>query len=247
MSVSRCAGPLDLEFLFYQFHDNRVRLGRGASRIDDLHSLRFAGGDGQVGVADASEEGPVFLFKTVFVFLRSFFCADCFVYLIAAAGALEAEGYVVVEQDGQVGLQIAAEKLMELKHRLGTEFAATALIRFRRIREAVAENDASFRQRWENHFVNMLRARGEHERHLGEGRKSGGGGVEQKFTNFFAGRSTSRLASDRYRVAVGSQRARQFFHLRALAGAVEAFEGNKFSAGGHLGMIAGASQWKWAN
>jgi hypothetical protein len=35
--------------------------------------------------------------------------------------------------------------------------------------------------------------------------------------------------------------------LRALAGAVEAFEGNKFSAGGHLGMIAGASRWKWAN
>lgn len=218
-----------------------MRLSRSASRIDDLHSLRFAGRDRQVSVADASEEGSVFLFKTIFVFFRTLFGADGFVFLIAAAGALETKGYVVVEQDGQVGLQIPAEKLVELKYRLGTEFTASALISFRRIRETVAENDATFGQGGENHFVDMLRARGEHERHLGEGRKPSGGGVEQEFANFFAGRGPSRLAGDRDRMAVGPQRARQFFHLRALAGAIEAFKSDKFSAGGHFGMIAGAS------
>ena len=39
-----------------------------------------------------------------------------------------------------------------------------------------------------------------------------------------------------------TERARQLFELRALAAAVESFEGNEFSARGHVEMIAG--KWK---
>ena len=39
---------------------------------------------------------------------------------------------------------------------------------------------------------------------------------------------------------MSTQSPRQFLDLRALAAAVETFEGNEFSARGHVGMIAGA-------
>jgi hypothetical protein len=44
-----------------------------ASGIYDVHSLRLAGGDGQVGLADASKKGSIFLLETVLVSFRAFF------------------------------------------------------------------------------------------------------------------------------------------------------------------------------
>ena len=47
-----------------------MRFAGCASGVYDVHSLRFAGRDGQVRVADASEESAVFLLKAAFVFFR---------------------------------------------------------------------------------------------------------------------------------------------------------------------------------
>ena len=44
-----------------------------ASGVYDVHSLRLAGRDRQVGVSDASEKSAVFLLETVLVFFRAFF------------------------------------------------------------------------------------------------------------------------------------------------------------------------------
>jgi hypothetical protein len=52
-------------------------------------------------------------------------------------------------------------------------------------------------------------------------------------------RGAARLARDGDGKPVGAQRARQFFQLRALAAAVETFEGDKFSARATSEMIAG--------
>jgi len=64
--------------------------------------------------------------------------------------------------------------------------------------------------------------------------------MQQHFAYLLAGRSSARLSRDRHRNAVSAQGSRQFLDLRALAAAVKAFKGNKFSARCHVGMIAGA-------
>ena len=64
---------LDLQFLPHQLHDNRMRFAGRAAGVYDVHSVRLAGRDGQVGVADTSEKSPVFLLEAVFVFFRAFF------------------------------------------------------------------------------------------------------------------------------------------------------------------------------
>ena len=46
-----------------------MRLAGRASGVYDMHALRVAGRDGQVGVADTSEKSPAFLLEAVFIFL----------------------------------------------------------------------------------------------------------------------------------------------------------------------------------
>ncbi len=67
-----------------------------AAGVNDVDALRFAGRDGQVGMADAAEKGAAFLLKAVLVFVRAFFRASTFVFSIAAAGALDAERHLIV-------------------------------------------------------------------------------------------------------------------------------------------------------
>jgi hypothetical protein len=83
--------------------------------------------------------------------------------------------------------------------------------------------------------VSVLGAGSEHEGHFSERRKARRGGVEQHFTNLFAGGGAPRFARDHNGKAVGAQGTRQLLDLRALAAAVETFEGNKFSACRHVG------------
>jgi hypothetical protein len=83
--------------------------------------------------------------------------------------------------------------------------------------------------------VNVLGAGSEHERHFGERRKARSGGVQQHVANLFARSGAARFARNRDGEAVGAQGTRQLLDLRALAAAIETFEGNKFSARGHVG------------
>ena len=99
--------------------------------------------------------------------------------------------------------------------------------------------------------MNVLGAGSEHEGHFSERRKARGGGVQQHVANLFACGGSPRFAGDDDRVAVRAQGTRQLLDLSALAAAVETFEGNKFSARGHVGddsrlgcrlMTAGSSR-----
>ena len=223
-----------------------MRFAGRAAGVYDVDSLGLAGGYGQVGVADTPEKSSIFLFKAVLVPFR----AARFVSSIAPPGALDAESHLVIEQDGQVGLQVAAEDFMHLQDRLGAELAASTLVSLGGIGKAIAEHDASFGERRQNDLMDVLRAGGEHERHFGERRKSRGGGVQQDVANSFASLSAARFAGDGDGEAVGAQGSREFLYLGALAAPVETFKGNKFSACGHVGddsrrwKPAGAF-WKW--
>lgn len=148
----------------HYFQDFRMRLGRRTAGIDDGDALRLAAGDGEVAVADASEEGAAFLFEAVLVFVAvGVLCG----FLVAAAGALDAFCYVGVHQDGEVGLELAAQDAVKVEDGVAAEFAAGALIGFGGVGEAVAENDFALREGGLNDFADVLGARGEHEGHLG--------------------------------------------------------------------------------
>src|SRR5208337_4360474 len=234
-------GELELQFLPYQLHDNRMRFAGRAARVHDMHASRLALRNGQVRVTDASKKGPAFLFKTVLVFVRTLFCPEAFVLSIATTRPLDAESQIIVQQDRKVGLQIAAENFVQLQHRFRSQLAASTLVRLGRIGETVAEHDASFGEHRQNDLVNVLGAGSEHERHFRERRKSRGGGMQQHIANLFARASSSWLTGNGDRKAVSTQRTRQLFSLGALAAAIETFEGNKSSTRGHVGMIAGGN------
>ena len=56
---------------------------------------------------------------------------------------------------------------MQLEHRFRPQFSAASLIRLGGVGETIAEHDAALRERRQNDFVNMLRARREHQRQFG--------------------------------------------------------------------------------
>ena len=84
------------------------------------------------------------------------------------------------------GCKTAAQNLVEREHRLRAQLASSALIGLGRIRKAIAQHHASFRQRGQNHLVNMLGARREHQRHLRHRRESRGCRMQQHFANSLA-------------------------------------------------------------
>ena len=83
--------------------------------------------------------------------------------------------------------------------------------------------------------MNMLSARREHQRHLGEGRQAGRRRVQQNLADLFAGGRPSRLASDDHRNAASPQSARQLRDLCTLPAAVQAFKRDELSARRHVG------------
>src|ERR1700693_4306500 len=87
----------DLQFLAHQLHDNRVRFIGRAAGVYDLHSLWLAGGGRQIGVADASKKGAVFLLEAVLVLFRAFFRSATLVFAITTPGTLDGESYLIIQ------------------------------------------------------------------------------------------------------------------------------------------------------
>jgi len=59
--------------------------------------------------------------------------------------------------------------------------------------------------------------------------------VQQHFANLFARGGATRLTRNGDSQTVSAQGTGQFLELRALAAAIETFEGDKFSPRGHVG------------
>src|ERR1700690_3297320 len=214
-------------------------LARRAAGIDNVHTLRFAVRDGEIRMAYAPKKSPAFLLKAILVSFRGSFRAflgtPALVFSITPPRPVNAESRLVIEQNRQVGLQVAAQDFMQLQHRLRSQLAPSTLIRFGRIGEAVAEHDAPLGEGRQNHFMNVLRAGSEHERHFRKRRKPRRGRMQQYLANFFPRRGAPRLPCNRDRKPVSAQRARQLFQLRALAAAVETLEGYESSANRPVG------------
>src|SRR5277367_6435254 len=110
-----------------------------ASGVDYVHPLRCAGCYGQVGVADASKKSAAFLLKTVLIFFRV--CAR-FMLRIPAPRAFDADCRIIIQQDGQIRLQISAENFVQAQHRLGAQLSSSTLVGLGGISKAITEHDA---------------------------------------------------------------------------------------------------------
>src|SRR5579862_1761623 len=209
-----------------------VSLRWGAAGVDHGHAVGIALGDGEVSVTHAGEKGAALLLEAVFVFLGAAILRRS---LVAAAGAFDAGGDVGVHEDGEIGLQVVAQDAVEFEHGFTSELAAGSLIGLSGIGEAVAEYDFALRHRGCDDFVDVLGARGEHQRHLGHRSEACSGRVENDVADFLSGGRAARFARYDDRDAARAQRPGEFFDLRAFAGAVEPFEGDELAAmrGGH--------------
>lgn len=142
-----------------------MRFAWRAARVHNMYSLRLAMGNRQIGMSDSTEKSSILLLKAILV--SFFFRTPRFTLKIAPPRPFDAEGHFVVQQNRQIGLQVATKYFVQLQHRLRAQFAAATLISFGGIGETIAEHDASFSKRGQNHFVNVLCSGGKHERHLG--------------------------------------------------------------------------------
>ena len=235
--------PAQAQLREHHFQNLCMGLRRRAARVDHDYALWVAASDGEVAVADPSEEGAALLLEAVFVFVTvGVLCG----LLVAAAGALDARGHVGIHEQGEVGLEVAAQDAVEVEGGFATEFAAGTLVGLGGVGEAVAEDDFALGESGFDDFADVLGAGGEHEGHLGHGREAGGGRVEDDVADLFAGRRAPGFAGDCDREAPGAEGFGQFFDLGALAGAVQTLEGDELAAmgvGGHWGMIRLGIAW----
>src|SRR5882672_5586598 len=123
-----------------------MRLAGCATGVDDVNALGLASGDGEVGVAHAPKKCTVFLLKTVLVFVGT----PVLVLAIASAGAFDCDVHVVVEKNGEVGLKISAQHLVQLQYGLRSQLTTAALIGLSGVGEAIAKDNASVGQRGQN-------------------------------------------------------------------------------------------------
>ena len=108
----------------------------GAIAVDCDHTQRLTGGNLLVFIEDAAVERGAFLFKPVFVASRGRNRA-----LVALAGAGQRQIEIRQQQQGQVGLQAAAQGGMKVAHHLAAQLPAAALVGFAGVGESVAEHD----------------------------------------------------------------------------------------------------------
>src|SRR5437763_879356 len=119
---------------------------------------------------------------------------------------------------------------MQFEHRLTSQLSSAALIRFARVGETVTEYNLSSIQAGQNHFLNMLRARGEHQCELGHGCKGGSPRVQKQAPDFLAGLGPAGFSRHHNRKSVLGQLLRKARELGALAAPIQSFKGDKFAA-----------------
>jgi hypothetical protein len=140
--------------------------GEVAIDYDDTHMI--SGGDFAVLIVDTGEEVRLFLFEAVFVMA-------CFLSVagVAAAGAVQGRIEVRQQEDGQVGLKVAAEEAVEVEDDFRTQLASATLVGFRGVGEAIAEDDLAGFESGSDDLLNGLGAIGEHHGQLGVRCKAG--------------------------------------------------------------------------
>ena len=178
----------------YHLYDALVDFINGAVAVDCDHTQRLAGGNLLVFVEDAAVERGALLLKAVFV-------ASCGRdrTLIALPGARQRAIKIRQQQQGQVGLEAAAQAGVQVAHDLAAQLPAPALVGFAGVGEPVTKHDVPRLQRRLDDFGDRLRAIGEHQPQLREGGKAFGTRVKQQGADAIAYARAPRLTGRRHR------------------------------------------------
>ena len=131
------------------------------------------------------------------------------------------------------------EPLLELLHAVGAQAAAGALIGHRGVREPVADHPFAGGQRGPNQALEMIAARGEGEERLGP---RVGGLVQEPVADRLAELGPARLARHHHGDAVIPQPLGAAAEVSALAGAVDALEGDE-APGQRTALLHRALRW----
>ena len=190
------------------------------------------GGDGLVGLVDTLVEGVWLALEAVFVFAGGREVGG-----VARAGAEQGDFEAGEEEEGEVGLEVVAEGVVEGEDAGGAELAAGSLVGDGGVGVAVAEDDGSGCEGGADDGGDGLGAVGEHEGELSEGLDGAdggfGAGVEEEGADAVAEGGSAGLAQGYDGSAVGAEVGFQAAELSGFAGAVDTFEGDK-EALGHL-------------
>ena len=178
------SGSDSFRYLLVDFVDGKVAL-------DTDDAVWLAGGNLSVFFPDATEELVLFGFETALVFAGLLFRAG-----VAAAGANEGGRETGEKEDGEVWLEVTADKAMEVEHYIGTQLAATTLVGLGGVCESVAEKDAASGEGGLNDLSDGLGAIGKHQGHLCHGSEACGAGVEEDFADPVAGGGSAGLAGE---------------------------------------------------
>ena len=137
---------------------------------------------------------------------------------------------IQIENQRKVRLQPAANNFFEGVHGGAAQPSAVALISHRGVAEAVAHNPISGSERGQDHLPNVLGARSIEQGQLGPCVQSRRLAAQQNSPHTLADRRAAGLIGHADRNAAALQVTDQGAQLGTLARAVDAFQGDKFSA-----------------
>lgn len=177
-----------------------------------------------VAFADAVVEGGGFVVES------GFFRSSP---LIAAPRTFLAGGYVDIDEDGEIGLNVAAGNLVESEDGVGIEAAAAALVTERGIGEAVTEYDGAAVERGTDDLFHILGAAGEVEKELGARGDFAAGGVKKNLADEPADFGAAWFNGFDDLAAFRAERFGEEAQLSGFAAAIDSFEGDERSAFGH--------------
>ena len=129
-----------------------------------------------------------------------------------------------VEQQREVGLAVAVDPGLELADARGRHAVPSPLVGEGRVAEAIAHHPVAPRQCRTDHLREVLAARGEHQQRLAVVRHWL---VEEQFAQRLAQRRAPGLARRHRAVSRGHDAVDHPGDVRALAGAVDAFDGDE--------------------
>ena len=220
----------------YGFGDLLVDLVDGEVALDEGDALGLARGDFAVLFPDALVEGFLLLLEAVFILAG--LGGDA---VIAASGAVQADGERGQQEQGEIGLQVAADQAVHVEDELRAELAAATLVGLGRVRKSIAENDFASGEGGLNHLSDGLGAIGEHQGQLGHGREGGGAGIEQQSADAVARGGAAGLAGNDGVQAAPLDPCGQALDLRGFTGPVKTFERDEKTA--RHGVSLSPAEW----
>jgi hypothetical protein len=146
-----------------------------------------------------------------------------------------------VEEQREIRIAVRVHASLELAQEFSRDEMAAALVGVGRVGEAIAQHPIAARERRFDDLHDVLAARREHQQRLGFVRHRL---REQQLAQRFAERRAAGLARADDAMAAFGERVGEPSRMRALAGAVDAFEGDEAPANGMIGHEIVRVAWR---